>query len=106
MEDGFKDVGGLFLCLVCGKESFLRTHFGLSLLQAVEIIPGRYAVCFLRQPDAQKYSAIASSGISYCIDDELVSCSELHLLQLVPALPLSASGSSCLTQVPACFAAV
>lgn len=44
----------------------------------MDIIPGRYAVCFLRQPDAQKYSAIAASGISYCIDDELVSCSELH----------------------------
>jgi hypothetical protein len=44
----------------------------------VDIIPGRYAVCFLRQPDAQNYSAIAASGISYCIDDELVSCCELH----------------------------
>jgi hypothetical protein len=45
-----------------------------TAMQAVEIIPGRYAVCFLRHPDAQKYSKIAASGISYCIDDELVSC--------------------------------
>jgi hypothetical protein len=43
-------------------------------MQAVEILPGRYAVCFLRHPDAEKYSKIAASGISYCIDDELVSC--------------------------------
>lgn len=41
--------------------------------QAVDIIPGRYAVCFLKQPDGEKYSKIAASGISYCIDDELVS---------------------------------
>lgn len=44
-------------------------------MQAVEIIPGRYAVCFLRHPDAQNHSTIAANGISYCIDDELVSCS-------------------------------
>lgn len=39
---------------------------------AVEIIPGRYAVCFLRHPDGEKYSKIAAGGISYCIDDELL----------------------------------
>jgi hypothetical protein len=42
---------------------------GLSM---VEIIPGRYAVCFLKHSDGSSFSALASSGISYCIDDELV----------------------------------
>lgn len=59
-------------------------------MQAVEIIPGRYAVCFLKHPDGAKYSSIAAGSISYCIDDELVSCSlncNLVVLVLVPWQP-------------------
>lgn len=44
----------------------------MQYLQAVEIIPGRYYVAFLRHADTLKYSNIAASNLSYSIDNELV----------------------------------
>lgn len=66
----------IFNCLlpVLREQAFELTGMAHTAMQTVEIIPGRYAVCFLKHPDAAKYSSIAASGISYCIDDELVSC--------------------------------
>jgi len=75
MDDDFKDVRTAQVALLPASESLARTHWlDAYCMQAVDIIPGRYAVCFLRHPDGAKYSAIAASGISYSIDDELVSC--------------------------------
>ena len=44
-------------------------------VQAIEIVPGRYYVCFVKRADSPFYSAIANTNISYCIDNELVRCS-------------------------------
>lgn len=41
-------------------------------VQAIEIVPGRYYVCFLKRADSPTYSVIANTNISYCIDNELV----------------------------------
>jgi hypothetical protein len=66
----------IFTCLppVLREQALELIGLTHTAVQTVEIIPGRYAVCFLKHPDAAKYSSIAASGISYCIDDELVSC--------------------------------
>lgn len=44
----------------------------MQYLQAVEIIPGRYYVAFLRNADNVKYSGVAVSNLTYSIDNELV----------------------------------
>jgi hypothetical protein len=41
-------------------------------MQAVDILPGRFAVCFLKHPDGARTSQLAAAGISFSIDDELV----------------------------------
>lgn len=82
MDDDFKDVSIIESSAYAhqappSRSTDGRTH--TARVQAVDIIPGRYAVCFLKHPDAANYSSIAASGISYCIDDELVSsCTELQ----------------------------
>ncbi|KAG2484766.1 hypothetical protein HYH03_016420 [Edaphochlamys debaryana] len=40
--------------------------------QGVEIIGGLYYFVAVKRPDAPRYSAIAQSNITYCIDDELL----------------------------------
>lgn len=94
MEDDFKDVCSYSVRQIgCSGRTALTSFCSL---QAVDIIPGRYAVCFLRHPDGEKFSKIAASGISYCIDDELVSSSELQE-QMPPAAACPALGP-CLTR--------
>ncbi|WIA28379.1 hypothetical protein OEZ86_010925 [Tetradesmus obliquus] len=40
--------------------------------EAIELVPGRYYVCFVKRADSPIYSAIANTNISYCIDNELL----------------------------------